>query len=1170
MKPFFIAKRKRKNSFSPLTFFTKKAVFSLLAISLIFSFLTYFPITTEAAINLKLNYQGKLTDSSGTTVSDGSYNIVFKLYTVASGGSALWTGTHTTANGNAVSVADGLFSVLLGSGTGNSLSGVDFNQTLYLGVTVGSDSEMTPRKELGAVPTAVVADTLDSLDSTSFGRTDTTSTFASGFLATASSTITSLTSVNATSTNATSTNLFVTNLSSTNLTATSLATLSGGILVNNATSTITNLTMTNATSTNATTTNFYVSGTASLGTISAGTWNGSVIGAQYGGTGQNFSSSHGWLQVAGGTFSASTSPTINWFTATSTTATSTISTGGFAVGSNHFVVQQSSGNIGIGTTSPSDRLTLINGSFFQGSTTPVLLGRTPLDGTASPVPTDLTISGRYAYVVDSTTDDLKIFDVSTSSPALISSLTLAAAPQAIAVSGRYAYVVNGSASTNLEIIDISNSSVPVIVATSSLSTSVSDIAVSGRYAYITSVSGGGDFFVVDVANPAAPVMVGNLTSVAAGEIYLSGRYAYITGSVDDIVVIDISNPVSPVVTDTLAWTGDATDIFVSGRYLYALDDSNDQLKIIDISNPNSLSAQSILSSSSVIGTSPLTIFVSGRYAYVSDNVTDDFRLIDVSNPLAPVYLSTSVSISGGKGAIYVSGRRAYITNSSSTAPPGDELLIFDISGIEAVSASIHSLEVGSLQVRENALINQSLAITGGLNVGSLGIYSSGPLAVGVASSTETNPVSASFVGNVGIGSTSPTYALTVDKDVSGAAVAYFRNSNISTPNQANMALYAEAARRGYVAEIVNMVEHPQGDGLQISLATSTGAFTATTNYFIGFYHGTSTSGTIGGKIQGDGAGSVSYTAGGTDYAEYFSTAEPDHKPVPGDLVSFDFNLPEAVRLALLAEANPLAGIVSTAPAFIGGGSVCPATESKECDERHSQSNVLVALTGRVPTKVNDEGGAIAIGDRIAPSSVAGVGKKALLEEPSVGMALEPYSSTGEGKIIIFINLNDPLAAPLAIQGTILASSPSAIQGDPYQNLTVETLTVNGDAKFTGTVVVETLRANKICLGETCLDEEKLRGLLERADLLEEAEIPEEPETPNEPEELEEETATTTEETDIEPEPETLPEELPEPEEEEEETEPEPVEPEELEEIVVEEELTAPEPAEELAPEVLVN
>ncbi len=112
---------------------------------------------TNAAFNKQINYQGKLTTSVGVAVANGTYNMEFKLYTVSSGGTAVWTETRTGAD--KVQVTSGLFSVLLGEVT--SLSGVDFNQTLYLGVNIGGtgspawDGEMTPRKKLGAVPAAV-------------------------------------------------------------------------------------------------------------------------------------------------------------------------------------------------------------------------------------------------------------------------------------------------------------------------------------------------------------------------------------------------------------------------------------------------------------------------------------------------------------------------------------------------------------------------------------------------------------------------------------------------------------------------------------------------------------------------------------------------------------------------------------------------------------------------------------------------------------------------------------------------------------------------------------------------------------------------------------------------------------------------------------------------------
>src|SRR5690606_36779360 len=59
-------------------------------------------------------------------------------------------------------------------------TGVDFNQTLYLGVTIESDSEMTPRKKLGAVPAAFEAQQLAGVAASGFLRSDTSDEFEAG------------------------------------------------------------------------------------------------------------------------------------------------------------------------------------------------------------------------------------------------------------------------------------------------------------------------------------------------------------------------------------------------------------------------------------------------------------------------------------------------------------------------------------------------------------------------------------------------------------------------------------------------------------------------------------------------------------------------------------------------------------------------------------------------------------------------------------------------------------------------------------------------------------------------------------------------------------------------------------------------------------------------------
>ncbi|MBN2393363.1 MAG: putative metal-binding motif-containing protein [Anaerolineae bacterium] len=93
-----------------------------------------------------LNYQGMLGDDAGNPLT-GQYEMAFALYALAEGGTALWQETQ------AVTVTNGLFNVYLGDVTPLSETVFD-GQNLYLGVTVGTDDEMTPRLRIASVPYA--------------------------------------------------------------------------------------------------------------------------------------------------------------------------------------------------------------------------------------------------------------------------------------------------------------------------------------------------------------------------------------------------------------------------------------------------------------------------------------------------------------------------------------------------------------------------------------------------------------------------------------------------------------------------------------------------------------------------------------------------------------------------------------------------------------------------------------------------------------------------------------------------------------------------------------------------------------------------------------------------------------------------------------------------------
>jgi hypothetical protein len=126
----------------------------------------------HAAITKEISYQGKLTNTSGVAVTDGNYNMVLSLYTVSTGGTPVWTarGTVGTPTTRSVAVANGIFSIMLGdTAAGDNAINLDFNSTYYLGIKVGSDTEMAPRKKVGASGYAFNSDLLDGLDSATSG-----------------------------------------------------------------------------------------------------------------------------------------------------------------------------------------------------------------------------------------------------------------------------------------------------------------------------------------------------------------------------------------------------------------------------------------------------------------------------------------------------------------------------------------------------------------------------------------------------------------------------------------------------------------------------------------------------------------------------------------------------------------------------------------------------------------------------------------------------------------------------------------------------------------------------------------------------------------------------------------------------------------------------------------
>ena len=125
----------------------------IVSIFFLSSILNLLPSASEASVPHLINYQGRLTDTSGTPLN-GSYAVTFRIYDAETAGSMLWEEAHT-----GLVIQKGIFSVLLGSVTSMSLA---FDKQYYLEIKVGTEV-MSPRQRITSAGYAVRAEEAEKL-----------------------------------------------------------------------------------------------------------------------------------------------------------------------------------------------------------------------------------------------------------------------------------------------------------------------------------------------------------------------------------------------------------------------------------------------------------------------------------------------------------------------------------------------------------------------------------------------------------------------------------------------------------------------------------------------------------------------------------------------------------------------------------------------------------------------------------------------------------------------------------------------------------------------------------------------------------------------------------------------------------------------------------------------
>ena len=186
-----------------------------------------------------------------------------------------------------------------------------------------------------------------------------------------------------------------------------------------------------------------------------------------------------------------------------------------------------------------------------------------------------------------------------------------------------------------------------------------------------------------------------------------------------------------------------------------------------------------------------------------------------------------------------------------------------------------------------------------------------------------------------------------------------------------------------------------------------------------------------------------YLTNGADYAEYFYTDNTDLQA--GEAVCMDLTKPNAVKRCDRSGDNNVMGIVSTNPSIVGNGDGV----ARDNDPHYK----IIGMIGQVSAKISGTDGDIKVGDSLTASTTAGLLRRANAGESTVGVAMQNSTDAKDGQIQVLISRrNQSLTvekveeavtqniATMNIQdqvNTMIANAQASLQAQT-ENLTLKT------------------------------------------------------------------------------------------------------------------------------------
>jgi len=365
-------------------------------------------------------------------------------------------------------------------------------------------------------------------------------------------------------------------------------------------------------------------------------------------------------------------------------------------------------------------------------------------------------SGKYAYVGAYSGNALEIIDISDpTDPVHVSKLIDTSSGGNtlglyniidVTVAGKYAYVLSNGNDT-LSIFDISNPVTPVQVGYVQQGNGADaldqprSIYVSGKYAYVTT-DVNDSLTILDISDPTAPTEVSYILDGLGAtyiegtfDVYVQGSFAYITSMVDNaLTIINISDPTNPTEAGYIRHGVGATalsypfGVKVSGKYAYVTSFSSNSFTVINISDPTNPTEVSYLQHGTNLtyGGDAYSLDISGDYAYITgfNDASSAVTMIDISDPTNPkevTYLQDLSTVDEPEfykpTMIKVVGKYAYVTGYNDNG-----FAILEIPGLDSPTANIGDIVTSSLHVTDNANVHNNLYIGNALNVGPGGVY----------------------------------------------------------------------------------------------------------------------------------------------------------------------------------------------------------------------------------------------------------------------------------------------------------------------------------------------------------------------------------------------------------------------------------------------------------------